>query len=141
MTGTKGADGAPAVYGAICNLGLGGRRRVKDQLWPVVAMVLLVACARQPQVDLSTKLKGITKAQFLACSGPPILEMPQPGQDRMSFVTNLRRGAVIGVTGPTAAPVESCSVDAVFEQDRLVTASFGGSDTMCQMVFTPCLDR
>lgn len=101
-------------------------------------LLIVAGCAQPPPVDLATKLKGISKSQFLTCSGPPIMEYAQQGQDRMSFVTNLRRGQAIGVTSPTAFPVDSCSVDAVFEQDRLVSASFSGSQTMCQWVFASC---
>ena len=104
-------------------------------------LALLAGCSQPPPVDLATALKGIDKARFLACSGPPMLEMPEGNLDRMSFVTNLKRGAVIGITGPTAFPVESCSVDAVFENNRLAKANFSGNDTMCQMVFAPCLSK
>ena len=54
----------------------------------VMTTLLLAACAQQPTQDLSVALKGIEKSRFLACSGPPVLELPQGGQDRMSFVTN-----------------------------------------------------
>ncbi|HEY2617971.1 MAG TPA: hypothetical protein VGI78_11570 [Acetobacteraceae bacterium] len=106
-------------------------------------MVALVeqACAQQAPPDLSAALKGIDKTKFLACSGPPSLDLPRAGQDRMSFVTNLRRGSTIGITSPTVAPAESCSVDAVFEQDRLVSSVFSGNLAMCQLVFAPCLQK
>jgi hypothetical protein len=103
--------------------------------------LIVQACTQQPPADLSTSLKGIDKAKFLACSGPPLLELPQAGQDRMSFVTNLQRGAPIGIVSPAAAPTESCSVDAVFEQDRLVSSVFSGNLSMCQLVFAPCLPK
>ena len=63
--------------------------------------------------DLGVALKGIDQARFLACSGPPSLAQPSGGQDRMWFVTNLRRGAAIGLLSPTAPAPESCSVAAV----------------------------
>jgi hypothetical protein len=107
----------------------------------VVVALVEQACAQQAPPDLSVALKGIDKTKFLACSGPPSLELPQAGQDRMSFVTNLRRGSPIGITSPTVAPPESCSVDAVFEQDRLVSSTFSGNLTMCQLVFAPCLQK
>ena len=108
----------------------------------VAGTILLVqACAPQRPVDLSTALNGIDKARFLQCAGPPSLEYSQAGQDRMSFVTNLQRGAPVGGLSPTAAPVELCLVDAVFANDRLVTSSFSGSAGMCSLVFAPCLPK
>jgi hypothetical protein len=108
--------------------------------WLVLTLIVQ-ACAQQPPADLSASLKGIEKAKFLACSGPPLLELPQAGQDRMSFVTDLKRGAPIGIASPAALPTESCSVDAVFEQDRLVSSVFSGNLSMCQLVFAPCLPK
>jgi len=107
---------------------------------PVMVMIMVVACS-QPAVDLSTSLRGIQKSKFLACSGPATLAYDQGGQDRMSFVTNLKRGQAIGIAGPTFAPVESCSVEAVFEHDRLASSSFGGNPAMCDAVFAPCLGQ
>lgn len=118
---------------------MGASAVVWDRTASAAALLILVGCAQQSPQDLSAMLRGITKSQFLACSGPPILELPGQGQDRMSFVSNLQRGAPIGISGPAAFPVESCSVEAVFQQDRLVSSSFSGSDSMCQMVFAPCL--
>jgi hypothetical protein len=99
------------------------------------------ACTQQPPADLSVALKGIEKAKFLACSGPPSLEYAQASQDRMSFVTNLQRGQPVGIASPTALPPESCSVDAVFEHDRLTSSAFSGNLSMCQLVFAPCLQK
>jgi hypothetical protein len=101
----------------------------------------LSACAQQATPDLGVALTGIDQSRFLACSGPPVLEFAQGSQDRMSFVTNLRRGQSMGVVGPTALPPASCSVDALFENSRLVTAKFSGDLTMCQFVFAPCLQK
>ncbi len=107
-----------------------------------VAIALLVpACAQQAPVDLTTALNGIEKPRFLACSGPPAIEYLQAGQDRMSFVTNLQRGQAIGIASPTALPTESCSVDAVFEHDRLVSSTFSGNLSICTLVFNPCLQK
>jgi hypothetical protein len=100
---------------------------------------MLVGCAQQAPVDLAASLKGIAKSKFLTCSGPPLMEFAQSGQDRMSFVTNLKRGQAIGIESPTAFAPDSCSVDAVFEQDRLTSSSFSGNLSMCQLVFSPCL--
>ena len=91
--------------------------------------------------NLGVALKGIEKSRFLACAGPPLLELPQGSQDRMSFVTNLKRGEAIGVASPTALAPASCSVDAVFENSRLVSADFSGDQSMCQLVFSPCLQK
>ena len=91
--------------------------------------------------DPVVALKGIEKSRFLACSGPPVLEYPQGGQDQMSFVTNLKQGQAIGISSPTALAPESCSVNAVFENSRLVSATFSGNQTMCQLVFGPCLQK
>ena len=107
-----------------------------------LALILAVAaCAQQATSDLGVALKGIEKSRFLACSGPPILELPQGGQDHMSFVTNLQRGATIGVLSPTALAPASCSVDTVFENSHLVSANFSGDQSMCQLVFAPCLQK
>ena len=112
---------------------------VRDSL---LALILtLAACAQPPTPDLGVALKGIEQSRFLACSGPPTLEFPQGGQDRMSFVTNLKRGELMGVTSPTAFAPASCSVDALFQNSRLVTANFSGNQTMCQLVFAPCLRK
>jgi hypothetical protein len=111
--------------------------------YPLVAVVLMTqgSCTQQPQTDLGVALKGIDQARFLACSGPPSLEQPSGGQDRMWFVTNLKRGAAIGLLSPTAAAPESCSVAAVFENARLASANFSGNQSMCQVVFAPCLQN
>ena len=105
-------------------------------------MILAVAaCTQQPPADLPAALKGISKPRFLACSGPPTLEYNQSGQDRMSFITNLKRGQSIGIASPSALAPKSCSVDAIFEQDRLVSSTFSGSLAMCNLVFSPCLGK
>ena len=104
-------------------------------------VLTVAACAQQAPADLPTALKGITKAKFLACAGPPMLEYSQSGQDRMSFVTNLKRGQAIGVASPSAFAPGSCSADATFEQDRLVSSNFSGSLEMCNLVFSPCLGK
>ncbi len=110
---------------------------------PVCALMLTVLCGCAQQAsapaDLSASLKGIEQSKFLSCSGPPIVEQAEAGQDRMSFVTNLNRGSVIGIASPTAMPVQSCSVDAVFQSGRLVNSTFSGDQSMCSMVFGPCL--
>ena len=66
----------------------------------IAIALVLVGCAQQPAPNLGVALKGIEKSRFLACSGPPLLELPQGGQDRMSFVTNLKRGEAIGSLEP-----------------------------------------
>jgi hypothetical protein len=93
--------------------------------------------------DLAAALQGVDQATFLRCSGPPMMSYPTglPGQIAMSFVTNLQRGQAIGPFGPSAFPVASCSVDAVFKSNRLVSASFSGDQSMCAMVFSPCVPR
>ena len=107
-----------------------------------LALILtLAACAQPATSDLGVALKGIEQSRFLACSGPPTLEYPQGGQDRMAFVTNLQRGESMGIAGPTAFAPASCSVDALFQNSRLVTANFSGDQTMCQLVFAPCLQK
>ena len=108
---------------------------------PIAFALALVTCAPQPQADLGTALSGIEQSRFLACSGPPSLDIPQGTQERMWFVTNLKRGETIGAFGPDAAPVESCSVAAVFENSHLANATFSGNQSMCQLVFAPCLSK
>ena len=107
----------------------------------IMAAMILVACSQQPQPDLSAALNGIDRSRFLACSGPPSLEMPQGGQDRMWFVTNLKRGQSIGVLSPVVAAPGDCSVAAAFENSRLVSSTFSGDQSMCQLVFAPCLSK
>jgi len=104
-------------------------------------VVLVVACSQQPAVDLATSLKGIDKARFLTCSGPPLLETSEGGQDRMMFLSNLKRGQAIGLGSPAEGPDVSCSVNAVFQNDRLVSSSFSGNPSMCTLVFGPCLPK
>jgi hypothetical protein len=111
------------------------------RLHSLALAVAVAACAQQAAPDLAAALKGVEKSRFLACSGPPILELPQGGQDRMSFVTNLKRGEAIGISSPTAVTPASCSVDAVFENSRLVSADFSGDQSMCQLVFSPCMQK
>ena len=108
---------------------------------PLALVLTLAACAQPATPDLGVALKGIEQSRFLACSGPPTLECPQGGQDRMAFVTNLQRGESMGIAGPTAFAPASCSVDALFENSHLVTANFSGDQTMCQLVFAPCLQK
>ena len=108
---------------------------------PIVAALALMTCAQQPQVDLNAALSGIEKSRFLTCSGPPSLEMPQGAQDRMWFVSNLSRGQTMGVLSPTANAPDSCSVAAVFENSRLTSATFSGNQSMCQVVFGPCVSK
>ncbi len=103
--------------------------------------VTLPDCTPQPPIDLAASLTGIEKSRFLSCSGPPILQLPQGNQDRMSFVTNLRRGSTIGIASPTAVAPEACSVDAVFQDDRLASANFSGNLSMCNLVFGPCVRK
>jgi hypothetical protein len=103
--------------------------------------VTLSECTPQAPTDLAAALKGIEKSRFLSCSGPPILQLPQGNQDRMSFVTNLKRGSTIGIASPTAIAPEACSVDAVFQDDRLASANFSGNLAMCNLVFGPCLRK
>ena len=107
----------------------------------LLATAAVGSCTSQPPVDLSKSVQGMSKAQFIACAGPPSLEFSQGVQNHMSFVTNLQRGQAIGNTSPTAAPVESCSVNTIFEQDRLVSSSFSGDLGMCNLVFSPCLGK
>ena len=107
-----------------------------------LALVLtLAACAQPATSDLGVALQGIEQSRFLACSGPPTLEYPQGDQDRMSFVTNLKRGESMGITSPTAFAPASCSVDALFGNSHLVSANFSGDQTMCQLVFATCLQK
>ncbi len=58
----------------------------------------------------------------------------------MSFVTNLKRGDAIGASGPNAFAPASCSVDAIFENSRLVSANFSAIVDV-SLVFSPCLQR
>jgi hypothetical protein len=101
--------------------------------------VFVASCTGEPTTDLTTDLKGIDEAKFLSCSGSPAVSFSQGGQDRMSFVTDLRRGAMIGISNVASPAVASCSVDAIFEQHKLVQATFSGDSGMCSAVFSPCV--
>ena len=116
-------------------------KRVCAGLVYVGLAVALPDCTAQAPIDLAASLKGIETSKFLSCSGPPILQLPQGNQERMSFVTNLRRGSTIGIASPTAVATEACSVDAVFQDDRLASADFSGNLSMCNLVFGPCLRK
>ena len=59
----------------------------------------------------------------------------------MWFVTNLDRGQNVGLLSPSADAPNACSVAAVFEGSRLVNATFSGNQSMCQLVFAPCLSK
>jgi len=104
-------------------------------------LAALAACAPPATADLGTALKGIDRSRFLSCSGPPVLELNENGSDRMSFVTNLKGGAMIGIQNPGALSPTSCTVDATFVNSRLTQANFSGDQSMCQLVFGPCLSK
>jgi hypothetical protein len=106
-----------------------------------LAVASVAACAQTASPNLEANLKGITKSAFLACSGPPLLDQPNGTTEQMSFITNLARGQVIGLSSPTALAPDSCSVDAVFANDRLASANFSGSLTVCNRVFLPCMTK
>jgi len=108
---------------------------------PIIAALALMSCSHQPQPDLAAALSGIEQSRFLACSGPPSLAIPGGNQDRMWFVTNLDRGQTLGLLSPTADAPNACSVAAVFESSRLASATFSGNQSMCQLVFAPCLSK
>jgi len=110
-------------------------------LTTIASFSLASGCSQQKTPDLALALKGISKSRFLQCSGPPMLEIPQSGQDQMSFVSNLTRGQPIGIASPSALPVESCSGDAMFEEGHLVQVTFSGDQSMCSLVFAPCLNQ
>jgi hypothetical protein len=112
-----------------------------NRLLPFALVLTAAACAQQPVADLPTALHGIEKSKFLSCAGPPQLDIAEGGQEHMAFVSNLTRGAPVGLGAAAAMPVQSCSVDAVFADDRLVSATFGGNRAMCDMVFAPCLPK
>ena len=116
------------------------KRHAAGNAW-LVCVLALSACAPHPQVDLGSALSNIDKSRFLMCSGPPSLEIPEGNLDRMWFTTNLNRGQAIGALSPAADPVESCLVAAVFENSRLTSATFSGNQSMCQVVFGPCLPK
>jgi hypothetical protein len=107
----------------------------------LATLVLASSCASEPPADIAKSLQGIDEAKFLSCSGPPALSLSQGGQDHMSFLTDLRRGAMIGISSVASPAVASCSVDAVFEQHRLVRSTFGGDASMCAAVFGPCVSH
>jgi hypothetical protein len=117
------------------------RRHGRAAIIGAALTVALLGCTQQSPTDLAASLKGMEKSRFIACAGPPIVEYAEAGQDRMSFVTNLKRGATIGITSPAALPSASCSVDAVFQNNRLVSSSFSGDQGMCNLVFSPCLQK
>jgi hypothetical protein len=112
---------------------------IRIRICSLALALAAAACSQQATPNLAVALQGIEKSRFLRCSGPPILQLPQGNQERLSFVTNLQRGATIGISSPTAIAPGSCSVDTVFENSRLTSANFSGDQSMCQVVFAPCL--
>jgi hypothetical protein len=110
-------------------------------LIPALVVLALADCSQPAPANLAASLQGIQRSKFLSCSGPPLLSEPAAGGEHMSFVTNLRRGETIGISSPTAFPVASCSVDAIFQNDRLVSSSFSGDMSTCSLVFSPCLQK
>lgn len=96
----------------------------------------LASCGGPPGPDLATGLRGIDEAHFLSCSGPPTVSLGEPGQERMTFLTNGSRGQ--GLVSPAAAPLAACSATAVFQQGRLAEVTLGGNPDTCVRVFGPC---
>jgi hypothetical protein len=103
--------------------------------------VVLGSCTQPPPVDLAASLKGIDKAKFLRCAGPPTVAFSESGRDLMSFMTNLKRCQAIGAASSAPIPAATCMVDAVFQDNRLVSSSFSGDQSMCSLVFSPCLPK
>jgi hypothetical protein len=114
-----------------------------ENRWASSLLILLSlqACDQRAPPDLPGALKGTSKSEFLACSGPPSLEVADGGRDRMAFLTNLQRRAGKSYVNPALTPHEACSVNAVFENNRLVSAEFYGNMAMCDWVFAPCLEN
>jgi hypothetical protein len=114
---------------------------MKIRIWPLALLIAASACSEQPPVDLATRLRGIEKSKFLACSGPPQLAYDTAAGERISMVTNLDRGVSTGLRSAASSPVDSCSVDATFAKGRLVSSVFGGNPAICDAVFRACMDH
>jgi len=103
----------------------------------ILGGVVLAACTAGPSVNPASGLIGIGKAEFLRCSGPPQLSETHGNQERMTFLTNEAKGA--GLFQPAAMPVMgACSGNAVFQDGRLQSVTFGGNQAICTHVFGPC---
>jgi hypothetical protein len=110
---------------------------VRTRLLGILGGLVLVSCTAGSSVNPASGLIGISKAAFLRCSGPPQLSETQGNRERMTFLTNGAGGA--GLVGPAAAPVMgACSGNAVFQNGRLQSVTFGGNETICVDVFGPC---
>jgi hypothetical protein len=105
----------------------------------IIGTALLSACAAPPGEDLAAGLKGIDKAKFLSCSGPPSVSLTEGGQERMSFLTNGSQG--MGLFNPAAAPMAACSGNAVFQRGKLADVTFSGDPDTCVRVFGPCAQK
>ena len=109
---------------------------MRARLFCILGGLLLAACTAAP-VNPASGLIGISKAAFLRCSGPPQLSETQGNQERMTFLTNEAKGA--GLLQPAATPVMgACSGNAVFQDGRLQSVTFGGNQAICTRVFGPC---
>jgi hypothetical protein len=110
---------------------------MRARLLGILGGLVLAACAAEPPVNPASGLIGISKAAFLRCSGPPQLSETQGNQERMTFLTNEASGA--GLVEPAATPVMgACSGNAVFQDGRLRSVTFGGNQAICTHVFGPC---
>jgi hypothetical protein len=111
---------------------------MRARLLGILGGLVLAACTTQPSVNPASGLIGISKAAFLRCSGPPQLSETQGNQERMTFLTNEAKGA--GLLQPAATPVMgACSGNAVFQDGRLRSVTFGGNQGICTHVFGPCM--
>ena len=98
--------------------------------------LLVPGCSAQPPADLASSLDGVSKSVFLRCSGPPQLSETQGNQERMTFLAN-RAGEAGAFSAAAAAPF-ACSGNALFQDGRLTSVTFGGNQAVCMDVFRPC---
>lgn len=104
----------------------------------VLLVLGLAACATQSAASLAAGLQGITRAEFITCSGPPILSYSSAGQEHLAFLANR---APPGTIGANALLPAACSGNAVFENGKLVAVEFSGSPALCNQLFVPCLRK
>lgn len=106
----------------------------------LASVLALGACTQPPPpADLASHLRGMSKAQFITCAGPPTLSTANGNQEQSYFEANLKRGSAIGINPPGAGPMASCSVNTVFQDDKVISATLGGNVSMCDLVFAPCI--
>ena len=104
-------------------------------------IVLAASCSQPAEVNLSTSLEAFRNPSSSRAPGPQAWNTTRG--DRTGCRSSRTCSAVKqwGSPGRPRSPSSSCSVEAVFEHDRLVSSNFSGNAAMCNAVFAPCLGQ